>query len=191
MRKIYLHEDDYCLIEILPVENYDYCKKETAKIDDFSEEHKAEGGTGFTDVYIRGENPYPTKKLNIPFPKLCKALEAVCDNFDEITGCYGLSENTFAYGVDDNVVVFADYDNKSGEIENIWLNLNIETIEQKRLAKKLFSTLSAVSEFIVVDWGWSFISKLNDEAVINTYLDEREKVFSSIDEDLKELLDSE
>ncbi len=28
MRSIYFHEDDYCQIEILPVQNYEYCKRE-------------------------------------------------------------------------------------------------------------------------------------------------------------------
>lgn len=58
MSKIrYFHEDDYCQVEILPVENLSFYKRQAREIEDFADEHRE--GVGFTDMYVREKKPIP------------------------------------------------------------------------------------------------------------------------------------
>ena len=61
-RKIYFHEDDYCQTETLPIGSWEHCHEQLKEIFEFSNLHKAPGGMGWTDTYIRGGAP---KKLSM------------------------------------------------------------------------------------------------------------------------------
>ena len=80
MTEIYFHEDDYCQIEVLPVSNWEHCATQIGEIESFSEAHPAPGGTGWTDMYVREENPFSLRDLGISRTTLASALrEALPD----------------------------------------------------------------------------------------------------------------
>lgn len=57
---IFYHEDDYLQVEILPLENLDQLKKESADVENYSK--KCFGGFGYTDIYVRSDkNKLPLK----------------------------------------------------------------------------------------------------------------------------------
>lgn len=41
MPSIYFHEDDFCQIEILPIENLGFCLKQAGCIEEFAKTHKS------------------------------------------------------------------------------------------------------------------------------------------------------
>ncbi|WP_440948165.1 hypothetical protein ACSAZL_08020 [Methanosarcina sp. T3] len=183
MRSIYFHEDDYCQLEILPVQNYNYCKKEINNILNFSEEHKADNGIGWTDMYVRDENPTTLTELRISVSKLCSSLQNISCKFDIVYTGYGshreVCQNTLAYGDSDDVVIFFDSDKEKSIIKNMWLTLDVHDEHHKESAQKIFCTLSKFSDFILVDWSWGFISELSSTIRLENYLNERIKCFSS------------
>lgn len=181
MKSIYFHEDDYCQIEILPIQNYNYCKKEIEKIEDFSEEHKVDGGIGWTDVYVRGENPIPLAELNISIDMLSSLLEEITTKFETVKTGYSsyreVCQHIIAYGKSNDVVLFFDFDKGSNYVKNIWLTLDVSNEKERDSAKKILSVLSKVHELILVDWCWDFVTKLNDSLSIENYLNERIEAF--------------
>ena len=178
MTRIYFHEDDYCSLEILPVENLEFCLKQTGLIDDFSEKHKAE--VGYTDVFVRDKNPVPLCSKKISETTLDERIKNIFPKFDEVFTGYGSYEEKCnhigAFGNNEDVVAF--YEVKGGFIENIWLNLNIYEANDVVIANNLLHSLSKLGDFIVADWGWSFIEKLSNSEKINQYLQKRLEVFS-------------
>ncbi len=62
MRESYFHEDDYCQIEILPIDNLKFCLKQAGKISEFSEKHQ--NGIGWDAMYVREENPRKLSELD-------------------------------------------------------------------------------------------------------------------------------
>lgn len=184
MRNIYFHEDDYCQIEILPVQNYAFCKEEIDKINGFSAEHQVLDGIGWTDVYIRNESPMTLAELNLPIEKLSASLESVVSKFDSVyTGYSSYREtckSTSAYGDTENVVVFYDFDKEFNFVKNIWMTLDIRNQAQIDSAKQILKALSGIRKLILVDWGWGFLSELDDIPEIEHYLNKREEIFKKI-----------
>ena len=177
MRSIYFHEDDYCQIEILPVENLGFCLKQAGLIDEFSEEHKA--GAGYTDMFIRGENPLSIYTKSIPVGVFEEALE-VAPKYDEVFTGYSSycekCESTNAFGHQENVAVF--YEEKDGFVKNIWLALDIYEDNDVSITYNMLTSLAKLGDFIIVDWGWGFIEELHDAARIKQYLQKRLEVFT-------------
>jgi hypothetical protein len=184
MRRIYFHEDDYCQIEILPVQNYEYCKQEIDKINHFSEEHKVADGIGWTDIYVRDESPITLEELKISIERLTTSLQSVVSKFDFVFTGYSsyreVCKSTFAYGDTDEVVVFFDVDEELNFVKNIWMTLNIRNQVQIDSAIQIFKALSGICKLILVDWGWGFLSELDDNLEIENYLNKREEAFKRI-----------
>lgn len=146
MSSIYFHEDDYCQLEILPVRNYNYCKQEIDKINDFSEKHQVTDGIDWTDMYIRNESHITLEELKIPVEQLSSSLQCVVSKYDSIYTGYSsyreVCKNTFAYGDTNDVVVFFDIDIELNFVKNIWMTLNIRNQVHIDSTKQIVKALS-------------------------------------------------
>ena len=177
MASIYFHEDDYCQIEILPVENFGFCLQQAGLIDEFAEEHRS--GGGYTDIFVRDANPASIYCKRIPAGIFESAFEGI-PKFDEVFSGYSSyrekCERTSAFGYDANVAVF--YEEKDGFIGNIWLALDIYEENDVSIACNILALLSNLGDYIIVDWGWGFIEKLGNTEKIRSYLQKRLETFS-------------
>ena len=177
MAEIYFHEDDYCQIEILPVENFGFCLQQAGLIDEFAEEHRS--GGGYTDIFVRDTNPTSIYSKRIPTDIFESALEGI-QKYDEVFSGYSSYrekyEDTSAFGYDVNAAVF--YQQKDGFIDNIWLALDIYEENDVSIASNILALLSNLGDFIIVDWGWSFVEKLSNAEIIRLYLQKRLEAFS-------------
>lgn len=184
MRTIYFHEDDYCQIEILSVQNFSYCKQEIDQINDFSEKHKVADGIGWTDMYIRNESLITLEELKISSEKLSASLGCMVSKYDSVYTGYSsyreVCKNTCAYGDTEDVVIFYDFDKEHGFVKNIWMTLDIHNQAQIDYAKQILNVLSGICKLILVDWGWGFLSKIDDITEIEYYLNKRDEVFKRI-----------
>ena len=54
----YLHEDERGMVSMLPHENLAFLHEERERLDAFSDAHF--DGSGWTDIYIRSEEPSPS-----------------------------------------------------------------------------------------------------------------------------------
>ena len=83
---VFYHEDDYCQIEIQPVENYGFCAKQAGLIVEFTE---ADGTKdGFANVYLRDQSPISLLDKGISAHAIEKALAQSFPKYDEVLTGY-------------------------------------------------------------------------------------------------------
>ncbi|MEL6897757.1 MAG: hypothetical protein AAFP90_16790 [Planctomycetota bacterium] len=173
MREGYSHEDDYCQIELLPDVNWDFCANQMTEIDTFSDRHRTDAG--WTDIYVRSENPTPLTDLSINRDIFVQSLDNLLPSFDRVkTGYSTYTEacaNTLALGRDDNVVIFAEHD-ENDAVSKIWLTLDVYTADDRAVAHKALQIISQWP-LILVDWGWSVLIRLADAEALADYFDKR------------------
>jgi hypothetical protein len=191
MREAYFHEDDYLQIEVLPISNWNYCLSELMKIGKFSNEHF--DGIGWTDIYIRDENPQRLGSLNINVKGLAAILSKTLTAYDRVLTGYSThreeSKRTLAFGFDTSCIIFIGY-NANDIVEDIWLDLGIASKKDKEIALAGLLSLGSVGELMLVDWSLGDMMKLSDKYKIISYFDLREKSRSHALRAIRQYLDN-
>lgn len=168
-RKVFLNEDSYCQIEILPAENLAHCRKEMDALNDFADENEDP-----ENEYEAGGHPVPFKTLKITPDLLDSHLSKVATPFDIVETGFGKYKEVYpqtkAFGLNDRVVLFYDYE--EGIVENIWLMLEIDTQKEQELVQNMLSAIAKIRPFFLVDWTFDAIILLEDEPAIKKYLKE-------------------
>jgi hypothetical protein len=174
--RAYFHEDDYGQIEILPAQNWEHCANELGKISEFSNQHRAPDGVGWTSMYMRGESPKTLASLNINFESFCSALAQRLPKFDRVETGYSSfieeCQGTNAFGFEQNYLVFVSKD-EAQNISNIWLSINATSESQQQILLSAFREIEKFGEFLFVDWGWESLFFLREEIRCQQYLQER------------------
>lgn len=181
-RTVFFHEDDYCQIQLLPLQNWDHCQKQIGAIEDFSAQHVIPG-VGWSDMYMRPSEPITLAALAIRDADLHDTLTSSLLPYDRVqTGYSSHAEdcrNTRGFGFESDFAVFYEYDDH-GIVTATWLDLYGPAASEQ---KKLLAALGAVSQLgklLYVDWGWCRLYALEDGASLMSYLHEREQRFASI-----------
>jgi len=172
--EIYLHEDLYCQVELLPLENTNTLETENKKIDEFAKEHS--DGAGFTDIYARDESKIKTSEKGIHldvFESLIISLGFV--KMRNVYSGYGnykeKCQNTNAYSID-GATFFCDY--KNGVINNIWLDgfrFNNESDFVKEMTEGLFQ-IGKKWKLTLNDWDLTERINLENKFAIELYIKE-------------------
>ena len=177
MREICFHEDDYCQLELLPDSNWDFCVKQMQKINEFSQAHRAD--IGWTDIFLRSENPSPLSDLKISSSAMVSAINNCMPPFDRVLTGYGnqLQEckHTIALGPHASLVLFAEI-GANDIIKVAWFTLDLKSQEDVAIALKACSELSQWP-VILADWGWCKAVRASNEDSLTRYFDQRVEVF--------------
>ena len=149
---LHLWEDDYLMLELLPIENIEFVKAETNRINDFSQEHFE--GTGFTDITPIGEKPIKTIEKLIKIEEVENIItKAGLDKISQfhMQGVGLLQDDRAPLGF--GTTKFALMCDKQKDLlKNIWLTGHKDTQEEK---EKLVDTLLLFGQsfnFIAVNW---------------------------------------
>ncbi|MDO6433495.1 hypothetical protein Q4E93_22975 [Flavitalea sp. BT771] len=165
-------EDDYCQIEIVPLENIEFIKKQVGQIEDLSA--KSRNGDGFTDIFVRGQLPTPTisKEIRVDYLEWrlssCQLSKAKSIRFDgrKIMDCQ--TGNTKAFGFP-NFTIF--FDTEGEFVKNIWIHIgNIVSAPQFDTIQAALHALGEECEVILIDWNSSELFDLADKTRIGKYL---------------------
>ena len=149
---LYMWEDDYLMIELLPHENLIFIQNETTRIDEFGEEHRE--GMGFNDVTLIGEPPtktiekliYEKQVIDIlDHSGLSKIKKAYIQGVGILTG----DKAPLAYGSNKVAIMI---ETKGTLIQHIWINGRTENNSDKDLLKKTLKQIGSQFNFIAVDW---------------------------------------
>jgi hypothetical protein len=166
MREAYFHEDDYCQIEILPLDNLGFCLKQAETIADFSEAHRS--GIGWDAMYMREENPSKLASMGITINALRRAIFKEMPEYDALyTGYSSYKEKckkTFAFGNDNMPILFAET-TENEVISAMWCSDPMQSL----------TLLPCSDRLLLADWGWSFICPIQDQHRLVEYLNERER----------------
>ena len=170
MREIFFHEDDYCQIELLPLAAQAHCTMQMGRIGRFAAEHAADGGFGFTGIYVRADAPYPVGELHLSVEALAAAIEPHFAAYDAVyTGYSSYRERCQqirAWG-DDSFVLFVVA--RHGRIQHLWLN---SWLVSSLDAAKVTTALRAIpqsSGLLLADWSGGVIVPLADASALEAY----------------------
>lgn len=84
-RDLFVEEDAWGEIEVLPASNADWCRAEFDRINKFSQAHRAPCDAGWTDIYIRKPPPFPFADLNLPLAPTLDVLRRHLPAFNSVT----------------------------------------------------------------------------------------------------------
>ena len=119
MRSAYFHEDDYCQIELLPIDNLGFCLKQAGEISEFSEEHWK--GMGWDSMYVRKVNPRKLSSLKLQLNDVRSVISKTMPEYDEVyTGYSSYREkctNTYAFGGDKTATLFLEVSANLGRMK--------------------------------------------------------------------------
>jgi hypothetical protein len=165
MREVFFHEDDYCQIEVLPLENLRSCLEQAGAIEEFAA-HRT--GAGWDAMYVRHENPITLETLRIPLADIRAKLSPTLAEYDEVfTGYSSYRErcrNVRAFGNDESPTIFVGF-GANDLVTAIWCSYPLIALQQ----------LPRFDELLLADWGWSIICPLQETPRLLTYLQERER----------------
>jgi hypothetical protein len=176
MREAYFHEDNHNQIQLLPISNWDSCLSQIKRITEFSDKNFT--GAGWTDIYIREENPQGLASLNIHSIDLFHLLGKNLEPYNKVfTGYSTYKEevkNTVAFGSITSCIVYAQYDSNS-IIEEIWLDIFVDSAKDKEIVLTTLLGLGNIRELFLVDWNLGITVQLQEKEEIISYLESIEK----------------
>lgn len=153
-RVLFIEEDAWGEVEVLPASNADWCREELRKISAFSEEHRAPGDAGWTDIYIRKRPPSALADLRIPLAPTLNVLGRHLPPFDRVTsGSFYDPEpvrNAWGFGGSPKMALIV-----VGSEEDKIVRLIYVISDEKDGAARLIAALESLpssSRLIVVDW---------------------------------------
>jgi hypothetical protein len=153
-RTLYVEEDSWGQVEVLPVANADWCRAEFARIAAFADAHQAPGGAGWTDIYIRKPAAASLADLRMPLVPTLEALGLRLPAFDRVTsGSFYDPEpvaNAWGFGPSPKTALIVIGDKNKSIVKSIPVIAN-EDDGAARLMVALES-LPSSGGLMVVDW---------------------------------------
>jgi hypothetical protein len=159
--EVYFHEDDYCQVEVLPIENFQFCRQQAGDIESFSHEHEV--GAGWDDVYVRSSAPKPLVDIGLQLVDVRAALAPHCVEATAVFTGYGSHrekcEDVFAFVASDGEKLFLHAE-EGLTVSAVWLSDLTEHILH----------LPRRDALLLVDWRHGFVCPLSDVNRLNEFL---------------------
>lgn len=166
---LFYHEDDYCQIELSPVENLRLFQAESEEINETS----GKGGVkaGFAEIYVRNAGHIGLNQRQIAPSELEEILQEFgLEKVENVTTGYGqafreISKNTIGFGKDYSAIYY-DFDN--GIVQHIWLT-GLFSMDKEVLIKTLCQ-IGQKWNLLLMDWNQTRLVDLQNTADIGNYL---------------------
>lgn len=155
-REVFIEEDFFGEIEVLPAAMTAWCREELRKIAAFSDAHLAPGGVGWTDIYVRPPVPMPLADLKMPLAAALATLGERLLPFDRVTtGSFSTPEpikGARAFGPSPQAAVVVIADEGGALVRAIMLVLEDEDGDDAAQVMAALKSLAAEHDLIAVDW---------------------------------------
>lgn len=165
MREAYYHEDDFCMIELLPLDNLQHCLTQMGEQQAFADAHRS--GAGWTQMYVPEAPPSQMRALGLTADQLRLALADALPPYDAVYTGYSTyrveCKNVLAFGGEKTETLFAGLDDK-GIVCDLWCS--------DAMPELLLLPLKA--QLLLADWGAGFACPLSDGELFARYLQEYE-----------------
>lgn len=165
-------EDDYCQIEIVPVENKDFIIKQSKQINDLSKTSRTD--YGFTATFERGAMHVQTlsKEIRADYLELTlsgfkfQKAKHIRYNKSEILSCERGRIRAFGFS---NFTIF--FDTEDEFVKNMWVQIGlIVSVTQFDLIESALYILGEECGLILIDWNSLELFDLSDKTQIQKYL---------------------
>ncbi|MGN6801996.1 MAG: hypothetical protein ACTHJN_08830 [Ginsengibacter sp.] len=165
-------EDDYCQIEIVPLENKRFIEKQSEQIDDLASKSRTD--YGFIETFARDPMPVTTlsKEIKVGYFektltdfKFQKARHIRYDK-NEVLNCETGKTKAFGFS---NFTIF--FDTKDEFVKNIWIHIGlIVSVSQFDLIESALYSLGEQFGLLLIDWNSLELFDLKDKTQIQEYL---------------------
>lgn len=173
INEVYLHEDDYCQQEILPLGALEFCRQQIDQIDEFAAAHKVPEGVGWTEMFMREDSPEKLVDMRIP---LAAFRSTMTEHLAEVPVIYTgysshreLCKNTVGFALSPDCVIFAEWD-ESSVVKTIWTGLFSAHPHELKQAVNALQGLGRMYPLLYVDWAWSFATPLDQSPTLEERL---------------------
>ena len=154
-RELFVHEDDWGQIEMLPSACATWCEAEFARIADFSAAHRDPHGNGWSDIYVRPSPPRTLADLAIPFDDAVTALAQRLLAFEQVvSGTFSSPQpvaRVRACGPNPNTGLVLSPDGADAIVETITFVLN-GTEAACEEVRRAAAAVPAAEPAILVNW---------------------------------------
>lgn len=167
---LFYHEDDYCMIELTPIENADWLRQELADAHGLSE--KNFDGHGWTSMYVKKDHAIKLSSRKINSDRLIEIIKRT--NLPQakfVTTGYGQTAreslpDTIGFGKDYSAIYFKTV---AGHVDRIWFT-NLFSLDRENLVQVLHD--SAIEwNLVLVDWFEHRIVNILDKDATKVYFD--------------------
>lgn len=161
-------EDDYLMVELLPVENLDFIREETRRVEDHAREHF--DGNGYTAITALEEPRIPLVDRQILLEEALHLMsetgmkrleqmyfEGVALESKRMPICFGCGE----YGL--------LFEHKEGILTHIWVAGHRFTTDKAEFEEAL-RTISAKYRLLMVNWYLCRFYNLNNDSEMQQFL---------------------
>ena len=165
MREAYFHEDDEGQVQLLPLDNLQYCQAQMGEQRAFADAHQS--GAGWSEMYVREAPPSKLVALGITAQQLRLAVMEVLPPYDTVFTGYGSyrveCRKVLAFGRDDTETLFAGLD-EHGIVVELWCSDGMPELLRLPLQEQL----------LLADWNAGLACPLSDRELFARYLQEYE-----------------
>jgi len=155
VREMFVHEDDWGQIEVLPAACRAWCAREFARIGDFAAAHTAGADGGWTDLYVRVEAPEKLASLKLSFAEMIANLAERLVPFDVVaSGSFsapGPVPRVAAFGPQAGVGVIVVPDTSGTIVDAMTLIFNGDEASCQEVVDAVMASAPSVP-LIIVDW---------------------------------------
>jgi hypothetical protein len=165
---LFFHEDDYCQVELSPIENLPLFQSESNNINTLQADADE---NGFTEIYVRNAPGIKLSDRQIQTEQLDEILSSLGVNrISTVVTGYGqthreICNNTIGFGQDYSAIY---YDFKEGIVQHIWMT-GVSNFERAKLEDCLFQ-IGQKWKLLLMDWNETEPVNLGDRTFIRAYL---------------------
>ena len=178
-RDVFLHEDDYCLVELLPAANWWWCLEEMSRIDDYAVRHESRGG-GWTPVEVSEYRPLPLADIGLDVNQLMAQLHVRLPMFDRVVVGYSEQRESvpdmIAMGLSTDGAVFAEFD-PDGIVQAAWISPHPRTFHETAELSAALADVAFRWDLVLADWQWNHLVRPTEARALSGWLSSRRTRF--------------
>lgn len=170
----YLHEDDWGMIAVMPVENLKRAGEVAQEAEEFGEAHRAPDGVGWTDVYVVPEE-FPISARGIRLEELREVIGGGLVEAEGVQSGYSsyveVIKNAFAFREGDGKPGALYGNVKDGLVTGLYV-LRPDWEEEGSVAwfERVLGELGERWGLMVADWWWDMTVDLRDGEAVGKWL---------------------
>jgi len=167
---LFYHEDDYCMIELTPIENLNWLIQELGNTNESSEKHF--DGYGWKKMFVIKEQAVKLSSRQITSDNLLQIInKTVFQKALAVTTGYGQTAredcpNTFGFGKNYSAIYFSTI---KDNVDKIWVT-NLFALDRNKVIDMLHD-IGKEWNLILVDWFEHSVTSLADKDAIKNYFD--------------------
>ena len=173
---LFIHEDDWGQIEVLPASCMERCRREIARITEQAERSALPPDAGWSELAVRNSPPEQISNLKIAIADVVALFSQLLPQLEGVTtGSFSSAQRVprlLAFGFGQGAAIVIAPDRSSMYVDALTLSLDTSEHDARRRILAALAALSpaAPEPLMLVDWPQGCSLMLSDRAAIDRYV---------------------